>query len=448
MPSLQRVAAAVIPRPGRERLLSCVNLAYAVGRGVFLSGSVVYFTTVSGLSPAQVGLGTSAAALSGFAASFLCGAAADRFGAGRLLVVLFVLQAAGFALYPAVHAAPPFYALIVAVGFVEYGVGPTFGAFVGSLIAPAERVQVRAMLRTMFNIGFSAGSGITALALLGGHTLVRVLPWLSAVLLLGTGLLILRLPRTTGTSATPARASGRVRRFGALRDVRFVALTALSAPLALHASLLLVVLPLWAVTRTDAPHALVPLLLIANTVLVVLFQVPASKGAETVAGAARLARRSAGWLAAACAVAACAAYGNALTASAVLIAATLLFTLAELQQSASGWGLSHGLAPDHAQGEYLGTFQLHMVAQGVLGPGIVSAAALSWGAWGWTAVAAAVLAAGVLIVPLAAAAQRATTTPDAPDSPDAADGTDGPDGTHGTDADAPAAGAGQLSASA
>jgi hypothetical protein len=239
-----------------------------------------------------------------------------------------------------------------------------------------------------------------------------------------------------------------VRRFGALRDVRFVALTALSAPLALHASLLLVVLPLWAVTRTDAPHALVPLLLIANTVVVVLFQVPASKGAETVAGAARLARRSGGRLAAACAVCACAAYGNALTASAVLIAATLLFTLAELQQSASGWGLSHGLAPDHAQGEYLGTFQLHMVAQGVLGPGIVSAAALSWGAWGWAAVAAAVLAAGVLIVPLAAAAQRATTTPDAPDAPDSPDAADGTDAAGGTDADAPAAGAGQLSASA
>ncbi|MFJ9543041.1 MFS transporter [Streptomyces sp. NPDC101225] len=448
MPSLQRVAAAVIPRPGRERLLSCVNLAYAVGRGVFLSGSVVYFTTVSGLSPTQVGLGTSAAALSGFAASFLCGAAADRLGAGRMLVVLFVAQAAGFALYPAVHAAAPFYALIVAVGFVEYGVGPTFGAFVGALIAPAERVQVRAMLRTMFNIGFSAGSGITALALLGGHTLVRALPWLSAVLLLGTALLILRLPRTTATASAAAPSAGAVRRFGALRDVRFVALTALSAPLALHASLLLVVLPLWAVTRTDAPHALIPLLLIANTVLVVLFQVPASKGAETVPGAARLARRSGLWLAAACAVAACAAYGNALTASAVLIAATLLFTLAELQQSASGWGLSHGLAPDHAQGAYLGTFQLHMVAQGVLGPGLVSAAALSWGAWGWAAVAAAVLAAGALIVPLAAATQRATTTPDALDAMDGPDGTDGPDGPDGTDADAPAAGAGQLSASA
>ncbi|MER6738520.1 MFS transporter [Streptomyces puniciscabiei] len=405
MPSLQRVAAAVIPRPGRERLLSCVNLAYAVGRGVFLSGSVVYFTTVSGLSPTQVGIGTSAAALSGFVASFLCGAAADRLGAGRLLLVLFALQAAGFALYPAVHSAVLFYVLIVAVGFVEYGVGPTFGALVGSLTGPAERVRTRAMLRTVFNIGFSAGSGVAALTLLGGGTLVRALPWFSAALLLGAVLLILRLPRAT---ATDAPAAGTVRRFGALRDVRFVALTALSAPLALHASVMLVVLPLWAVSRTDAPHALVPLLLVANTVVVVLFQVPASRGADTVRGAARLARRSGVWLAAACAVAATAAYGNALTASVGLGVAVLLFTMAELQQSASGWGLSHGLAPDHAQGEYLGTFQLHMVAQGVLGPGIVSAAALSWGAWGWAAVAAVVLVAGLVIVPLAAAAERGT----------------------------------------
>ncbi|MFF4911162.1 MFS transporter [Streptomyces sp. NPDC001260] len=418
MPFLRRVTAAVIPRPGLERLLSSVNLAYAVGRGVFLSGSVVYFTVVCGLSPTQVGLGTSAAALSGFAASFLCGAAADRFGARRMLVVLFALQAVGFALYPAVHSAAVFYVLIVAVGFVEYGVGPTFGAFTGALIVPAERVRTRAMLRTMFNIGFSAGSGITALALLGGGALVRAVPWISSVLLLGAVLLILRLPH----HAEAAPAAGRARRFGALRDVRFVAVTALSAPLALHASVLLVVLPLWALSRTDAPHALVPLLLVANTVAAVLFQVAASKGAETVRGAARLSRRSGVWLAAACAVAAMAAHGGAVTASVALCVAVLLFTVAELQQSASGWGLSHGLAPEHAQGEYLGTFQLHMVAQGVLGPGVVSAAALSWGAWGWALVAAVVLAAGALIVPLAAAAEHhATVEPtDAPEPAGAA----------------------------
>ncbi|MET8451325.1 MFS transporter [Streptomyces sp. NPDC005209] len=401
MPALQHAKDALIPRPGPQRLLSAVNLAYAVGRGVFLSGSVVYFTTVTGLSAGQVALGSSAAALSGFVASLLLGMLADRVGARRMLAVVFVLQAVGFALYPTVHSTTAFYALIVSIGFVEYGVGPSFGAFVSAVVEPEERVQVRAILRTMFNIGFSVGSGVAALALFGGGFFVRALPWASSVLWLGAALLVARLPRGRRSAA-----AGRNRRFGALRDLRFVGVTALSAPLALHASIILVVLPLWTVERTDAPHGLIPLLMIANTVFVIAFQVAASRGADTVAGAARLARRSGLWLAAACAVAAAATVGGAVTASVALGVAMLLLTVAELQQAASGWGLAHGLAPEEAQGEYLGTFHLHMILQSVLGPGVVAAATMSWGGWGWAAVAGAVLVCAAAVVPLARDAER------------------------------------------
>lgn len=413
MPAVRRMKSAVMPPPGPERLLSLVNLAYAVGRGLFLSGSIVYFTTVTGLSAAQVALGSSAAALSGFAASLLLGMLADRVGARPLLAVLFVVQAAGFALYPAVHSAPAFYVLIVALGFVEYGVGPSFGAFVSSVVDSGERVRVRAVLRTVFNIGFSVGSGLAALALAGGGTAVRALPWFSAVLWLGAALLVTRLP--LGRAATGERS----RRFGALRDLRFVAVTALSAPLALHASVILVVLPLWTVERTDAPHALIALLMVANTVFVILFQVAASRGADTVTGAARLARRSGLWLGGACGAAAVAgAVGGAVAASLVLGLAMLLLTVSELQQAASGWGLAHGLAPEDAQGEYLGTFHLHMIVQSVLGPGAVAAATMSWGAWGWAAVAGVILLCAAAVVPVARSAER--------HRPDAASGSAAP----------------------
>ncbi|WP_052433991.1 MFS transporter [Streptacidiphilus melanogenes] len=398
--TLQRVLAAVVPRPGHERRLAAINLAYAIGRGVFLSGSVIYFTGITGLSAAQVGLGSSAAALSGFGSTFLSGVLADRVGAKRMLVLLFALQVVGFSLYPAVHSAVAFYVLISAVGFVEYGVGPTLGALVSEVTPPDQRVQVRAILRTMFNIGFSVGSALTAVALLGGHTLLRVLPWASAVLLLGAALLILRVPGST----TPP-GIGR-RPMGALRDLRFLSVTALSVPLALHASILLVALPLWTVTRTSAPHALVPVLMIGNTILCVFLQVHTSKGAETVRGAARLARRAGLWLVGGCAAAAATAYGGAVVASVVLCVSLLLFTMAELDQSASGWGLAHGLAPENAQGEYLGAYHLHIVAQGVLGPGIVAAATTSYRAWGWAAIAVVVLVAGLVIVPVADAAER------------------------------------------
>jgi hypothetical protein len=86
----------------------------------------------------------------------------------------------------------------------------------------------------------------------------------------------------------------------------------------------------------------------------------------------------------------------------------LLLTVAELQQSASGWGLAHGLAPDHAQGEYLGAFNLHIVAQGAIGPGLVSALTISFRSWGWAAVAALAVFASLLIVPAADVASRRT----------------------------------------
>ncbi|SRR5216683_522665 len=401
---LRHAATAVIPPRGSARQLAGVNLASAIGKGIFLSGSAVYFTTVTRLSAPQVGFGISAAALSGFAASLVFGVLADRIGARRLLALLTGLQAVGISLYPAVHSAPFFYAVIIAVGFVEYGAGPALAALVSSMIIPEQRVQIRAVLRSVFNVGFSAGSGLTALALLGGGVLVRVLPWCTGGMLTCAAILVLRLPGGTAVAGTAG-----ARRFGVFRDLRFFAVVALSAPLALHASIILTVIPLWTITRTHAPHTLVPLLLVANTAFVILFQVSASHGAETVPGAARLARRSGLWLAAGCGVAAVAAYGSGLIACVVLGAAMLLLTIAELQQSASGWGLAHGLAPDHAQGEYLGAFNLHIVAQGALGPGAVTALTLSFRSWGWAAVAMLALAASLLIVPAVDAASRSMT---------------------------------------
>ncbi len=189
------------------------------------------------------------------------------------------------------------------------------------------------------------------------------------------------------------------------------ALAALSAPLALHASVILVALPLWIVTRTQAPRALVPVLLVANTVLVVLFQVTASRGAETVPGAARLGRGAGLWLAAGCLLVAMT--GRLSSAPAALISLSIiLFTLAELQQASSAWGLAHGLAPANAQAEYFGTFNLYSVTQSVAGPALL-VGAFDWaGSWGWVLIAIVALLAAVLLPAAAAAAEHAASNVD------------------------------------
>lgn len=54
----------------------------------------------------------------------------------------------------------------------------------------------------------------------------------------------------------------------------------------IHHALLTIGMPLWIAGHTTAPHWLVSGLLLLNTVMVVLFQVRASRGTEDLGGAA------------------------------------------------------------------------------------------------------------------------------------------------------------------
>jgi MFS family permease len=388
---LGHVRESLVPHGRDARTLAALHLADAVGKGVFLSSSAVYFVTVKGFSAVEVGLGFSIAGATGFVASLVLGILADRVGPVRMLAAMLGLQAVGFFLYPAVHGVAAFYVLIAAIGFVEFGGGPAFAAIVGALFPPSQRVGVRAVLRSVFNVGFSVGSVLTGLAILGGPA--RLLPLITGALLAVSALVTLRLPPVP---AAPRDAGG-TRMFSALRDVRFMSVAALSAPLALHAPALLVGLPLWIVTRTSAPPSLVSALLVGNTVIAILFQVRASRGASDVAGAALVARRAGLWLAAGCLVVALAARLNTVASVILICVAVLLLTLAELQQGASAWGLAHGLAPEHAQAEYFGAFNLYNVAQSVFGPALL-VGLVGWaGAWGWVLVAVVGAAAGLLM---------------------------------------------------
>ncbi|MBM0276013.1 MFS transporter [Micromonospora tarensis] len=172
-------------------------------------------------------------------------------------------------------------------------------------------------------------------------------------------------------------------------------------------------MPLWALNRTELPHFLIPLLLIVNTAFVILFQVRASRGADTVPGAGRLARRSGYWLAGGCAVLAVTALDdNVVLASVAIVAAVLILSVAEVMQAASGWGLAFGLAPEHAQGEYLGAFDLHVITQNIIGPAALSGLVIAFGFWGWLGIAVAALVASALILP-AAHRSEVTVVPEA-----------------------------------
>src|SRR4051812_3401870 len=65
------------------RILVASTLVGRVGRGVFLTVTVLYFTLIVGLSPLQVAIVLTAASAAGIVGSLVGGQLADRFSARR-----------------------------------------------------------------------------------------------------------------------------------------------------------------------------------------------------------------------------------------------------------------------------------------------------------------------------------------------------------------------------
>ena len=152
--------------------------------------------------------------------------------------------------------------------------------------------------------------------------------------------------------------------------------------------------PLWIAHDTAAPTAIVAALLILNTVIVVIFQVPLSRGTHDVRRAGTVTAWAGVLMVLACVLYAGAAPVAAGFAVALLLAAALAHAFAEVMSQAGGWGLSFELADPRAPGAYQGVFSMGFNLGAMAAP-IVVTAALGLGLVGW-ALLAAVFAASAL----------------------------------------------------
>jgi hypothetical protein len=264
---------------------------------------------------------------------------------------------------------------------------------------------VLAFVRSALNVGFTLGALVAGLALATGSLdVIRAIPLLTAAVLLVNGLLISRLPAAGRRTAEEAQRPEPGSR--ALRNRRFVLLSGLNGLMAVDQVLLSVVFPLWLVSRTDAPHAVLAWLYGTNTVLVVLLQVRASRGAETVAGAARSARVAGVAALGACAVMMTTAWSPGAATIVLLWVGYVLITCAELFHSAAGWGFLAELSDPERRGEYQGVWKLGQQAQLMVGPVTCTWLAVSWRPEGLLVVGAVALVASLLTAQVAYGAQR------------------------------------------
>ncbi|MFE2721091.1 MFS transporter [Kitasatospora sp. NPDC059327] len=387
----------LLPADPLLRRLALMSLVNTVGNGLFVTVSVLFLTRSVGLTPGGVALGLSMAGVCGVFAGVPMGRLADRVGARRLLTVVGPLEAVAVVGYAFVHSFAAFVALACVATVLERGAAAVRSALIARTLPAESQVRSRALLRSVMNAGLVIGSSGAALALqsdsYAGYVAVMVL---DAVSFLGATALLAGLP-TTGVADRREKGPHPARRRTALRDRRYLLITALHAVLELQFAVLTVGIPLWIVLATDAPAAAVAAVNVVNCLLVVVFQVRASRGVADVPSAARACARGALLLAVGCLLYAAAARGSAALAVGAVLAGALVHSLGELLTSAGGWTLSLDLADPRAHGEYQGVFMSGQAAAHVIGPLVVGLTVVDHGQAGWAVLAGVFVLAGAVL---------------------------------------------------
>lgn len=384
VPPVRRLTA-MLPEPGPVRVIVLISLISSVGMGLYMSGSAVYFVRSVGLSASQVGIGLSGAGLAGLALGVPIGHLVDRYGPRLVtravtgLTVVLLIAATQVRSFGAVMV------VLCLLGVVEAGADVGRGAILSAVVGPGDRVRVSAYNRSVFNAGFSIGVLAAGLAigidtrpaylcLMFGNALTALVCWL----------LYSRLPRLPGNRGDDRAPSIML----ALRDLPYVAVAQVTGLVRLGETVLTIGLPLWVVTHTRAPRPLAAWLIVINTVLVMFLQVRAARGATTITGVLRLQSYAFVSLMLACAVTAFTGNAARWPAVALLVIVTVLVTMGELWGESARWMLRYELAPDSAQGQYGGVFQLGTAVPTVAGPAMVTALTAHLTVVGWLMIGA------------------------------------------------------------
>ncbi|MET9698510.1 MFS transporter [Streptomyces sp. NPDC006529] len=423
---LARFLVAILPRTPAGRKLAAGAAVDSVGSGMFLAASTLYFVTVVGFPAERVGLVLAVASVVGLLSPVPLGRLADRVGPARVYVALLAARGIGYAGFALVHDFWPYALLTCVLTALDRGCSPLQQVVVGLIEGGENQTRTMASIRSVRNIGLTAGF------LLAGAVLAVESRAAFVALFLGNALtffviavVVERLrrraapgaaaPKTAPPAAaaalapqpeTAVPASGQSVR-SPFRDLRFLLFTLSNGVLSLHDSVLFVLLPLWLTTATSAPASAVSVLLAVNTVLTVLLQVYVSKFAETTARALKLVWVALLPLLLSCGLFAGAEHVSVWPAAACAVLAVVLLTVGENLHSVAVWNLSYEMSPAPARSRYLATFSLGVTGQQIVGPVLMTSVMLPLGSIGWA------LLAGIFAV--AAVVVRATGGPkDAP----------------------------------
>jgi predicted MFS family arabinose efflux permease len=356
--------------PRQVWLAQAGGVVNSLGNGIVFPFIVIYLHNVRGISFAEAGLALSVGAVAALAAGFGAGTIVDRFGGRNTLLLGLLLQAAAFALFPLIREAWQAGALLALEGAGTACFWPGQSTLLSRLTPPARTHSAFALQRISMNLGLGLGGVIGGLIASTSHPgsfttlfLLDAATFLVFVAILST---IhepqVREPKHADASTLGYRA--------VLRDRNFVWLLGLNVLFVAVGYEVFALLPPFAKNYAGVSERWVGTMWLANTLLIVLIQLPVSKALEGRRRMRALALMSLLFAAAALIVLGGGIWFTGTAAALVFVFATLVFGVGETLQGPTQAPLVADLAPDHLRGRYFALGSMSWSAGSIVGPAI------------------------------------------------------------------------------
>ncbi|HEX3812873.1 MAG TPA: MFS transporter [Mycobacteriales bacterium] len=371
-------------------------LVAAVGGGLIRPFLLLYAVTVSHIGVGQAGLALSGGFVVGLAAVPIAGRWVDNGARRAVMVTTVALRAVGLLALLLVPGPAGFILCCILQGIGNQSGSIGQAAVVASLTVGYERDAVLAALRSLNNGGTGAGALLATIAVSAGGLGMR---WLAAGT--ATGYLLSAGLLATVTIADAATGSHRGRLapiIEADRPVlrRLAIMNAANLPFAFCFDILEVALPIVLVAQLHAAPAWSSGIFVANTVMVVLVQLP------MVVWMSRRPRRrvfalAGGVLATSYLGFLVAGTGHTNTGAAAVAVVSVLYNLGEVLYTGVGTALVINAAPAHLRGRVLARWQLSLGLGRAIAPAAITAALTISATTLWVPLAAlTILGAGVI----------------------------------------------------
>ena len=341
----------------------------SLGNGMAFPFIVIYLHNVRGISFAEAGFALAAGAAAALVAGLAAGSLVDRIGGRNTLLLGLLQQSAAFALFPLIRHPWHAVALLALEGAGTACFWPGQSTLLTRLAPPEDRHSAFSVQRIAMNLGLGLGG------LIGGLIAAASDPGsFTTLFLLDAGTFFV-YAAVLSTVREPGRADSEDEKEAGgyravLRDRNFVGLLGLNVLFVAVGYEVFALLAPFAKNYAGVSEHWVGLVWLANTLAVVLLQLPVSKFLEGRRRMLALAAMNAIWGVAALVVLAAGDLLNGTSAAVVLIGAGAIFGIGETLQAPTQPPLVADLAPDRLRGRYFALGSMSWSVGGVLGPAV------------------------------------------------------------------------------